>query len=209
VLVASIAYFPPIEFFARAISKNHLILEAHEHYIKQTYRNRMCIASAQGKLDLIIPVNCPQGSKTNITNVLISYDEAWHKKHWHAITSAYKSTPFFDYYADEFYVFYKHKHTDLWSFTTAIIDMCFNLLSTQIKIEKTQTFIHTYPQTTSDCRYTLHPKKEYNKCHFSPYIQLFEEKHGFIPNLSILDILCNLGPESLLYIKNIAKNIYT
>ena len=206
-MIASIAYFPPIEFFARAMQDSHIVLEAHEHYVKQTYRNRMRIASAQGSLDLIIPVTRPQGSKTNITNVLISYDEHWHTKHWHAITSAYKSSPFFEYYADEFYEFYAKQHTDLWSFTNSILQVCIRLLSLQIKIENTQSFIKEYSLNGNDQRYTISPKHTTNTTIYAPYPQVFEEKYGFIPNLSILDVLCNVGPESGLYIKKVSERL--
>src|SRR5690606_26461381 len=181
-----------------------IVLEAHEHYIKQTYRNRMRIASAQGALDLIIPVTRPQGSKTNITDVRISYEECWHTKHWHAIVSAYKSSPYFDYYADEISDFYTIKHTDLWSFTNSILRVCIRLLSLQIKIENTQSFIKEYTSNDKDQRYAMSPKHTTNTTIYPPYTQLFEEKHGFIPNLSILDVLCNVGPESGLYIKKVS-----
>ena len=206
-MIASIAYFPPIEFFARAMQDSQIVLEAHEHYIKQTYRNRMRIASAQGPLDLIIPVTRPQGSKTNISDVLISYDECWHTKHWHAIVSAYKSSPYFDYYADEISDFYTVKYTDLWSFTYSILEVCIKLLSIKIKVEKTQSYIKDYTSGHNDQRYSINPKNFTHTSIYPPYTQVFEEKHGFIPNLSILDVLCNVGPESGMYIKKVSERL--
>lgn len=199
-MIASIAYMPPIMFFAYAQQHTQVIFEAHEHYVKQSYRNRCSIYSTQGKQDLILPVTKPSGSKTCIKDVLISYDETWQAQHWHAIRSAYNSSPFFLYYEDELSPFYTKKYRFLWDFSIKLFMLFQSFLKLEITISETSEYLHSYPTNIVDLRYALSPKIHMQET-CPEYPQVFEEKHGFIPNLSILDLLCNEGPESILYLK--------
>ena len=200
-MLASTAYFPPISFFAQAVKHGKLTLEAHEHFVKQTYRNRMRIVSANGVLDLIIPVVREQGSKTPIKNVGISHEESWHKQHWHAIVSAYNSTPFFDYYKDEFEFLFDGSITNLWDFNLAIIKNVKRVLNLQFEIFETAEY-EKYAE--NDFRSVISPKNKEQQ-EMPPYYQIFEEKHGFISDMSVLDLISNIGPEAQLYIKSLGE----
>ena len=202
-MLLSTAYFPPLAYFAHIARAETICIEAHEHYIKQTYRNRCTIYSANGLLDLIVPVEKPQGSKTLIRDVHISYAEAWVKQHKHAFVSAYKSSPFFDYYADAcFAVLDKHEKF-LW-------DLNANLLHTLCKLTGISPIIteseHFTPRnsTANDLRYTISPKQP-AELQQLPYSQVFDEKFGFQSNVSIFDAICNLGPDTKRYL-NIITN---
>ncbi len=192
-MLLSTAYMPCIEYMAYIAQSDCVTIEAHEHYIKQSYRNRAYIATANGNMELIIPVIQPNGSKTHIRDVQISYAEPWQKKHWHAIVSAYNSSPYFEYYQDLFAPFYSQKFTFLWDYNNQLLSIILKLfgITTSILYSNSFTPLHTVEH---DKRYTLTPK------HISTYTtpkypQVFEEKHGFMPNLSCIDLLCNVGHE--------------
>jgi len=203
-VITSTAYLPPVSFFVFAQKHAGICLEAHENFIKQTYRNRARIASANGALDLSIPITRPQGSKTQIQNIEISYSETWHKQHWHAIVSAYNSSPFFAYYEDEFAPFFDGSYTSLWQFNFDIIQTCFRLLGMQLPITSTTEY---NKHVDVDCRVLFSPKHPTEGFVAESYLQVFEEKYSFLPDMSILDLLCNLGPEAQLYIKRAAENL--
>jgi hypothetical protein len=205
-LIVSTTYLPPVSFFAHIVRASQVYIEAHEHFVKQSYRTRTSIATAQGKMDLIIPVIRPHGSKTMIKDVLISYDENWQKTHWHAIESAYNTSPFFEFYREYFYDFYTKKYRYVWDWNHDILQVLFQILSINTKIIETDEFIHTYDSQSIDIRYSLSPKVSLDIKHPS-YIQVFDDVNGFIPQLSIFDVLCNLGPETSLYIKKMAQQI--
>src|SRR5690554_2939469 len=120
-LIVSTTYLPPVSFFAHIVRASQVYIEAYEHFVKQSYRTRTSIATAQGKMDLIIPVIRPHGSKTMIKDVLISYDENWQKTHWHAIESAYNTSPFFEFYREYFYDFYTKKYRYVWDWNHDIL----------------------------------------------------------------------------------------
>ncbi|MFO7868220.1 MAG: WbqC family protein [Bacteroidales bacterium] len=206
-LIAATSYLPPICFFAYALQSSRIYIEVYEHFVKQSYRNRASIATAQGKLDLIIPVIRVNGSKTNIRDVRISYDESWQKQHWHAIESAYNTSPFFEYYKEYFYPFYSEHYRWLLDFNNNLLETVCSLLSVSVPILYTADFLHSYDERQNyDVRYSISPKKEQN-FNYNHYIQVFEEKNGFIPGLSILDLICNLGPESIQYIEHLSENV--
>lgn len=196
-MLLSTAYMPCIEYMAYIAQSDCVTIEAHEHYIKQSYRNRAYIATANGIMELIIPVIQPKGSKTNIRDVQISYAEAWQKKHWHAIVSAYNSSPYFEYYQDLFHVFYTKHYLFLWDFNRVILEQILKLCSIDTDIQDSHIFtpIHTIK---NDKRNLISPKIESN-LNIPEYKQVFSEKYGFISSVSILDTLCNLGPDTSKY----------
>lgn len=193
-MLLSTAYLPCIEYIACIVQATSVSIEAHEHYIKQSYRNRTYIASAQGAMELIIPVIQPNGSKTNIRDVKISYAESWQKKHWHAIISAYNSSPFFEYYQDLFNRFYSKQYSFIWDYNSEILTQILKACQIETEIKTTQQFTPPHSDI-NDKRYQLSPKTISNTI-IPKYTQVFGDKHGFIPHISILDTLCNLGPET-------------
>jgi hypothetical protein len=201
----SIAYLGPIEYYAILANSSPVLLEQHESYVKQSYRNRCTIATANGKMDLSIPIEKYEKGKTTIKDVRIAYHGKWNEQHWKAIASAYNSSPFFEYYEDELREFFDKKWTFLWDFNYAIQQRMIELIDIQPIIQLTNEFSKEYPETINDVRMRIHPKNKMINKNIIPYYQVFQNKFGFIPNLSILDLLMNMGNESILMLKNSNK----
>lgn len=203
--VFSTAYLPPIEYIHLALKHGRIILEKHETYSKQTYRNRCIILSANGTLPLIIPVVKPNGNRTKICDIRIDNSVKWRKEHWRAIESAYKGSAFFEFILDYFVDFYKKERSFLWDFNIEIISTIFNLLEMDIKIQETSEYERDFNDYTKDYRNCMSPKKRYIYCNTEfepiPYFQVFGISKGFEPNLSIFDMICNCGMESVKYLE--------
>lgn len=198
--VFSSAYLPPIEYFFQLIKHQNVFIETDESYPKQTYRNRCYILGTNGKQSLSIPVIKVNGNHTKTKDIRISYDLDWRKNHWKSIESAYNSSPFFLYYQDEIRPFYQKKFDFLLDFNMQLIKLIKNILSIQTIIKPTEKFIK---EANNDFRYTISPKieSEFEKNSPKEYFQVFSDKHSFVPNLSIIDLLFNEGPASLDYLK--------
>jgi hypothetical protein len=183
-----------------------LRLEQHEHYVKQTYRNRCLIYSANGILPLIVPVAKTPGMKMPIRDVRIDYSEPWQRLHWRAIEAAYRSSAFFAYYADDFHPFYERKEKFLFDLNEQILRLALDLAGLRITIAYTDKFEAgdlTSVTTQEECRderYRITPKYPFSADEkFKPqhYYQVFSSRNGFAANLSVLDLLCNEGNNSL------------
>ena len=200
-VILSSAYLAPVQYFTKLLYYSEVWIELSEHFLKQSYRNRCTILSANGIQNLTVPVAEGSNSKRAISDVIISYDHPWQKLHWKALLSAYNNAPFFEYYADSLSPFF---HEKKWKFLTD-----YNLEIQQVVLEElnltrlvkaTEEFFAAgdLPSGTDDFRYTIHPKasKRTRDENFVPvvYMQVFQEKFGFIPNLSIIDLLFNEGP---------------
>lgn len=195
VLVAT-AYFPPLSWIREASHADKVLIEAHETYPKQTYRNRCRIAAANGVLSLSIPVNKVDGRATKTKDIEISYDEDWQRLHRRSIEDAYTNSPFFLYYWDEFSEFFDKKHRFLLDLNMEIIQTVFGILGMNPGIEPTEDF-YKEPKGIRDFRYSISPKLPIDQDKFPRYRQVFEEKNGFEPDLSIIDLIFNEGPNSL------------
>ncbi len=202
-LLLSTAYLPPIEYIARIAYCNQVYIEQWENYPKQTYRNRCIIAAAGGPLALILPVEKPTPGHCHTRDIRISNHGNWRHIHWNALVSAYQSSPFFEYYADDFAPFYEKQ----WKFLLDYNEELLTLLCTSIgftpKISRTETYhIRTSTGLIQDFRETIHPKRPTsNDFRISPYYQVFKAEYGFQANLSAVDLLFNMGPESILTIR--------
>ena len=191
------AYFGPISYYAILLQHPNCSIELHEHFVKQSIRNRCDIYGANGKLRLTIPKQRKGSDKTIIKEIQISYKQNWQKEHWNAIVSSYNSSPFFEYYKDEFLPFFKQEESLLIDFNCKLQAVILKLLQERKNIKTTTEYLHQ--GNFSDLRnYKWNLEKQ------ERYDQVFMEKHGFIPNLSILDLLFNLGPESADYLHNLA-----
>ncbi|HEY5508068.1 MAG TPA: WbqC family protein [Paludibacter sp.] len=192
------AYLAPVEYYSAMAKADTVFLEHCEFYEKQSYRNRCNIAGANGQLALTIPVEKSKGSRMLTRDVRISEHSDWQLQHWRSIESAYNSTPFFEYYKDDLIPFYEKNWTFLWDFNTEIQTKMLELLDLQVDIQLSKEYKVDFDENVQDVRNSIHPKKETDVGSFKTYYQVFEQRFGFIPNLSSIDLLFNMGNESIL-----------
>lgn len=192
-------YLPPVSYFSALKTQNlNFLLEKHEHFPKQTFRNRAAIASPNGTLDLIIPVI--KGSKvhTPVKDVRISYDLKWQRLHWLSLQTCYRSSAYFEYYEDEMAPFYHKKYDFLLDYNLDILNWIFK----QLKQASTFTFTSAYEKDVPiemDFRTQLNNQKNLSGIAVKKYFQVFSDRNDFIPNLSIIDLLFNQGPQAKSY----------
>lgn len=197
----STAYLPPIAYVLEMMSsQTPIVIEQHEHYGKQTYRNRCHLMGANGVFALSIPVMKKSNSKTSIKDLRIKYDENWQNNHWRSITSGYLSSPFFMYYQSDLEQFYTKKYDFLLDFNLEIMDYVLSKMNVDIPYALSESFT-AIDAIEEDFRQTIHPKKIWSKQDIiKPYKQVFDEKFDFHPNLSILDLLCSEGQNAENYL---------
>jgi len=198
----SSAYLAPVEYYSAIANAKTVFVEQFDFYQKQTYRNRCHIAAANGVMALSIPVEKSSGEKILMRDVRISEHNDWQINHWRSIESAYNSTPFFEYYKDDLLPFFTRNWTFLWDFNQEIQTKILELLDLQPVICFTEVYKNKLDDAFLDLRETIHPKKESQLSSLKPYYQVFEQRYGFQPNLSIIDLLFNMGNESQLIIHN-------
>ena len=201
-IVLTTAYLAPIVYYSEMVNADTVYLENFDFYLKQTYRNRCQIAAANGSMILTIPVEKAGSGKMLTRDVCISQHNDWQIQHWRSIESAYNSTPFFEYYKDDLWPFYEKKWDFLWDFNQEIQTKIFELLDITPSIQFTGQYKTTLEENILDFRETIHPKKSNFTDDLKPYYQVFESKFGFQPDLSIIDLLFNMGNESQLIIHN-------
>jgi len=207
-VLISTAYLPSIEYMAIFLKYESAVIEKEETYPKQTYRNRCKIMSANGILNLPIPVNRPSGNNTKTSEITICYSELWHINHWRAICSAYSGSPFFLYYKDDFIKFYSGSYHNLLEFNTELTNLLLSLIGIKCNINYSKSF-QSPNSISNDFRFAMSPKNENNSYTYEKYIQVFSNKYEFTPNLSIIDLLFNLGPETKDYLENISNQLVT
>jgi len=197
VILLSTAYLPPIAWFQHLLHADKVYLEQCENYSKQSYRNRCRILTANGSMDLSIPIQ--HKGKQAINEVLIQEAEMWRKQHWQAICSAYGKSAFFLYYKDAFEPFFQAGSSiNLFEHNLKLIQLVLRFLKVNIPIELTERF-ESVPPNMVDLRNYFQAKTNVHSQEliiYKPYLQVFSEKYSFQPNLSILDILFNQGPVS-------------
>ncbi|MFZ4582276.1 MAG: WbqC family protein [Paludibacter sp.] len=193
-ILISTAYLATVEYFYFINCATEVILEQYEYYEKQSYRNRCRILTANGVMDLSIPVI--KTGKMLIRDIRISEHDNWQANHWRAIESAYNSSAFFEFYADDIRPFYERRWEFLWDFNFEIQQKMLELFDIEKKINLTTSF-QIENENFIDLRNLIHPKKE-SQISSRPYYQVFEQKFGFCPGLSSIDLLFNMGPESQL-----------
>lgn len=204
-ILLSTAYLPPIEYFIRMAGADAVLIEHEENYLKQTYRNRCEIYSANGLLPLVIPVIKTTGNHTPVKEIIIDNSVRWQLNHWRAIISAYNQSPFFIYYRDYFEGFYQKKFSHLFDFNYEILLTVLTLLKFDQKINFTETYLRAGNSGLNDHRYTISPKNP-TTLKVYPYQQVFSERHGFMWNLSIIDLLFNTGSDAGAILSSLAKD---
>lgn len=196
----STAYWAPVQYYTKIAGQPALYMEQHENYQKQSYRNRCVIYAANGPTALVIPVAKMQGCKMPVRDVRIDYSSSWQRVHWKAIVSAYRSSAFFDYYEDDFRPFYERETTFLFDFNERILRLALELIGLNAEIRYTAEYTPSSACTQPDLRQLISPKATVaadEKFKPQSYYQVFAPDKGFAANLSILDLLCNEGNNSL------------
>jgi WbqC-like protein family len=192
-------YLPPVEYFAKLnCYKPDVIIEREEHFPKQTYRNRADIYSPDGKLSLVVPVIKGSKNHTKVKDVKISYDFNWQRLHWMSLQACYRRSAYFEYYEDDFLRFYEQKFDYLFDYNEQLLQFILKAIKMPLNLGHTESYEPTYPDL-ADFRNAITPKKESNFVQ-KPYFQVFEERNGFMKNLSIVDLLFNQGPQSINYL---------
>lgn len=193
--VFSIALFPPVEYFILASGASCCMIEDAEHFQKQSYRNRYTILTANGPQFLSVPV-LHSATKIPIREVAIDYKTDWQRKHWRAIESSYNNSPFFLYYQDFILAFFEKKIDSLFEYNLQIFRIFLKLLNIRVNLSFTEEFKPEYPGK-KDYRSIIHPKKafleDYPFPNHQPYSQVFDDRFGYVRNLSVLDLVFNLG----------------
>jgi hypothetical protein len=198
-ILLSTAYLPPVHYVSAMMAADEVIIEQHETYPRQTYRNRCEIATANGRLPLSIPVHKPNGNHTKTLEIITDSQTNWQLLHWRAIHTAYANSPFFLYYQDELLDAYKKNIPHLIHFNHHMLSRVLSLLGIDIKIHFTNRF-EKHPAGLKDLRNAFTPKHLPPAGGFKKYHQVFINKHGFISGLSILDLLMNEGKEGIHYL---------
>ena len=226
----SSTYFGPIQWYQKLNRYDECLIERHESFIKQTYRNRMIIPTTNGPLSLTIPTN--HNTSLAMKDIRISDHANWRHVHWNALLSAYGESPFFEYYQDDIRPFFEKKYEFLFDFNMETTQKMIELLDIRPKISITEEYIQGKElkgeseeqkgeseafdsianhkvqsskfnvQSIVDFRDAIRPKKPLPDAEFAPqrYYQVYEQKHGFQPNMSILDLLFNEGNEAIFYL---------
>ena len=182
----STAYFPDVAYFSVLVKEEAVLMEKHEHFVKQTHRNRCAIATAQGPLHLSIPL-INEGNKTSIANKKISYTENWQAKHWRAIESSYNKSAYFEYFEEDLKTILLKKHEFLFELNLELIQHVLHVLRLKREI------LFTSEYKASGNFVDLRDESTFGKIEFPPYYQVFKDKTGFLRNMSILDLVFNEG----------------
>lgn len=200
-LLAS-TYFGPVQWYQKLNQSDCCLIERHDHFVKQTYRNRCVIATTSGLQVLTVPIERYEGAHCEMRDIRISDHGSWRHLHWNALQSAYGESPFFEFYADDLRPFFERRWELLFDFNTAITRKMCELLDIHPQIVFTEAYASAEEEGVTDFRDAIRPKHPLPDDGFRPrrYYQVYEQKHGFQPNLSILDLLFNEGPEAVLYL---------
>ncbi len=199
----SSTYFGPIQWYQK-LHRMPCIIEQHDHFVKQTYRNRCVIATANGTQTLTVPIERYDGTKCPMRDIRISDHGNWRHLHWNALVSAYGETPFFEFYADDLRPFFEKRHTFLFDLNLDIMHTMCQLLDVRPQVTLSEQYIvlPSEDDAVVDFRDAIRPKHPLPDADFNPtpYYQVRAQRHGFLPNLSILDLLFNEGPEGIFYL---------
>ncbi len=201
------AYLAPVRYYTKLYAFDEAYIEAHEHYVKQTYRNRCLIAAPSGVQALVVPVMNPGAEKCPMRDIRISDHGNWRRQHWHALETAYRNSPFFEFYADDFLPFYTRKWNFLFDFEEAIRAKVCELVGLHTKVRRTVAYGLASREAdirAADYRDLADSGTDGDDAAFvaSEYYQVFRERHGFLPNLSVADLLFNMGPETIFVLRD-------
>ena len=198
--------FPNVYWFSAFLNSDDVVIDIGEHFVKQSFRNRMDVMGHLGRLNLSFPVNRVSGDKTPMKNILLFEEMQWKRQHWRSILSAYNSSPYFDYYRDSLEEIFKTEHFHLAKLNDASAEWLMNQLKITKAYATSEEFIENVGNTI-DYRSNF-KGQSWIEVPFPEYFQVFDEKISKLSNLSLLDVLCNLGPESKSYLIKAANSTW-
>ncbi len=193
-MIFSIAYLPPISYVSALLKAKSPVLEKHEHYVKQTYRNRAILYGPNGPLQLIIPIQHQKGMRIPIDNVKMNHESAWLNIHWKTITSCYRNSAYFEFFEAELEPLYEKEAEKLFDFNLLLLQKIFEILNVHFVPTFTESFTKELPNDFRNS-FDPHERKEMQR-----YRQVFEDRYGFLSDLSILDLICNEGKRAKDYL---------
>ncbi|UYW00333.1 WbqC family protein [Flavobacterium agricola] len=193
-------YFPSVAHYVAMVQAQQVQFEVDDNFQKQTNRNRMYIYSPNGIQMLNIPIKHSVGKHQKFKDVKIENDFDWQKNHFKSLEAAYRTSPFFEYFEDDFRPIFEKKKKFMLDLNFEIFDIINNCLGVSFDFTKTEEYFKEAPANVHDYRYLVNGKKDTNV--FESYTQVFDDKHGFLNNLSIIDLLCNEGRHALTYLQN-------
>ena len=198
--VVSNMYLPSVEFFRELSHHQHIQIDCSDRYHKQTYRNRCNVIGANGLQTLTVPVVSGHSMGMSYRDMKIAYDTRWQQVHWRSIEAAYKSSPFFEYYQDDFVGFYEKQYPFLFDYNVELFSLILGLIG--FSVEKVVTLVSEPLDFNEDLRFMANCKQPKDDGMTQPiYWQVFNQRFPFVPNLSIIDLLFNMGNESYLYLE--------
>lgn len=192
-------YFPNVAHFVAIVKAKKVTFEVCDNFQKQTYRNRTYIYGANGNLQLSVPIIHSHKNRQLTKDVKIYNEDKWQLNHWKSLESAYRTSPYFEFYEDEFKPLFSNKATHILDFNLKCLEVVFDCLQLEIPIDYTTVYEKT-PEKNSDYRYLANARTK-QEILLNPYTQVFNSKHGYINNLSILDLLFNEGTNALSYLE--------
>jgi hypothetical protein len=194
-VLLSTAYLPPVSYLALCLHSEKVLIEQFETYRKQTCRNRCRICGPNGLQTLSVPVIKVNGNHTLTKDIRIAASVPWQRLHWRSIETAYNNSPFFLYYKDELEKVFGKQFDFLLDLNANLLEIISRMLRVEMKTGFTEEFV-TNPEGIRDCRESSKKKNIISDRTIPPYTQVFSQKHGFLPDLSIIDLIFNMGPES-------------
>ena len=196
----SSAYFGPIQYYSKLFRYDEIGMERYDNYVKQTFRNRCVIMTTNGPQSLTIPIEGFDGSKCLMRDIRISDHGNWRHLHLNALESAYGVSPYYEFYIDEIRPFFQRHWDYLYDFNLEICMKMCDLIDIRPNIISTNEYVKS--DEVDDFRDSIRPKHPLLDTSFisRPYYQVYQQKHGFVGNLSILDLLFNMGPEGIFYL---------
>jgi hypothetical protein len=206
-LIFPALYNGPVNYYARLVRQQEIVLEQYDSYSKQTYRNRCMIMGPNGVVTLSIPVKRKRRVKTHLRDIRIDYDSNWNRIHWRSLVASYASSPFFDFMAEEIHPLYEKRFEFLIDLNVSLIEEALGLMGLKIPVVCTKEFSPIVPDHGP--RHFIHPKMDQAAAdpgfHPLEYHQVFADRLGFRANLSILDLIFNEGPDALAYLQRCLK----
>lgn len=205
-VLLEIQYLAPVQYYSKFLLHPAVVIEQHENYTKGSFRNRCIISMSDGLHQLSIPLQKGKNQQSPVREVKIDYAQNWQQQHWRSIKTAYGSAPFFEFYEDRLILFYEKKYDFLFDYCLEIQALILKLIKISPDIKFTDTF-QKNPPNIIDLRNCISPKNYSKATDFDPcfypkhYSQIFEDRLGFLANLSILDLLFCAGPEAKFTLK--------